>query len=212
MQQPSPAVQVPTTEADDVTESDDRKSENVKHRRAASVCVVGVMAIIAASCSSNSASNETTSSIPQATTTTTPPATGVSTTTAQNAQSFGHIQTVTGPAGQKLTAIAGTPQHIGYSVGGPPGSWAMGFTIKNLGPGTFGWDPSAQVTLADSSGRVSSPQVSAAAVTTTGKPATLAVGQQLPVLLVFVLGSGAQPKTASFSPFGTSVAPVKWSS
>jgi hypothetical protein len=138
------------------------------------------------------------------------PSTGASTTAAQGTPGFGQAQTASSPAGQQLTVLAGKPEHIGYSVGGPPGSWAMSFTIKNLGPGTFGWDPSVQVTLADSSGTVSSPQVSAAATTTTGKPAIMAVGQQLPVLLVFVLDPGTQPETASFAPFGTSVAPTKW--
>jgi hypothetical protein len=87
----------------------------------------------------------------------------------------------------------------------------MGFILNNLGPGTFGWVPSAQVTLIDSSGTASSPRVEATATTTTGKPAIVAVGQQLRVLLIFVLAPGAKPKTASFAPFGTSVAPIQWS-
>lgn len=100
--------------------------------------------------------------------------------------------------------------HTGYSVGGPPGSWAMGFIVKNLGPATFGWNPSAQVTLVDSSGNSNAPRVAATATATLGKPVTVAVGQQIAVLLVFVLSPGAQPKIASFSPFGPSIAPLEW--
>jgi hypothetical protein len=110
-----------------------------------------------------------------------------------------------------VTATAGKPAPIGYTVGGPPGSWVVGFIVTNVGPGTFGWVPSAQVTLIDSSGRVNSPQVETTATTATGKPAMIAVGQQLRALLIFVLAPGAKPKTANFAPFGTSVAPTQWS-
>jgi hypothetical protein len=88
----------------------------------------------------------------------------------------------------------------------------MGIIVKNLGPGSFEWNPSAQVTLVDSSGSSNPPRVSATATATLGEPLTVAVGQRIAVLLIFVLGSGAQPKTATFSPFGTSVAPLEWGS
>jgi hypothetical protein len=192
--------------------ADEGKSENMKQGRLASACVVGLVAIIGASCSSNgsNASSGTTSSAPHATSSTTSSTTSVSTTTAPNTSRFGSAQTVTGPTGQQLTATAGKPEPSGYSVGGPPGSWAMGFIVKNLGPGTFAWNPSAQVTLVDSSAKSNAPQVAATATATTGKPVTVAVGQQIPVLLVFVLTPRTQPKTATFSPFGTSVAPTQW--
>jgi len=183
----------------------------MKRGRPASACVIGLVVIIGASCSSggSNASSGTTSSAPHATSSTTSPITSTS-TTASSTSRFGTHQTATGPAGQQLTVTAGKPVHTGYSVGGPPGSWAMGFIVKNLGPGTFGWNPSTQVTLVDSSGKSNAPRVTATATATLGKPVTVAVGQQIPVLLVFVLGPGAQPETASFSPFGTSVAPIKW--
>jgi hypothetical protein len=191
-----------------VPTNDQRKSENVNHRRMGSTWVIALMAIVGASCATNAttASHRTTAPAPPATTTAT---TGVSTTT--RAVSVGHAQTTTGPTGQSLTVTAGKPEPIGYSVGGPPGSWVVGFILTDVGPGTFGWVPSAQVTLIDSSGRVNSPQVETAATTATGKPAIVAVGQQLRALLIFVLAPGAHPKTASFSPFGTSVAPTQWS-
>jgi hypothetical protein len=174
-----------------------------------SAWVVALMAIAGASCATNAAtaSHGTTTPAPPATTTAT---TGVSTST-HSAVSVGHAQTATSPTGQSLTVTAGKPEPVGYSVGGPPGSWVVGFILTDVGPGTFGWVPSAQVTLVDSSGRVNSPQVETTATTATGKPAIVAVGQQLRVLLIFVLATGAHPKTASFAPFGTSVAPTQWS-
>ena len=187
--------------------NDQRKSENVNHRRMRSAWVIALMAIAGASCATNATTATHGTTAPPATTTVT---TGVSTTT-HSAVSVGHAQTATGPTGQSLTVTAGKPEPIGYSVGGPPGSWVVGFILTDVGPGTFGWVPSAQVTLIDSSGRVNSPQVETAATTATGKPAIVAVGQQLRALLIFVLAPGAHPKTASFSPFGTSVAPTQWS-
>jgi hypothetical protein len=212
---PPPAM-APVTETNNrgrKSRADERKSENVKRGRLKSAFVVGLVVIIGASCSSNgsSASNGTASSAPHASSSTTSPITSTSTTAAGTSE-FGTAQTATGPAGQQLTVTAGKPVHTGYAVGGPPGSWAMGVIVKNLGPGPFGWNPSAQVTLVDSSGRSNAPRVAATATATTGKPVTVAVGQQIPVLLIFVLGPGAQPRSASFSPFGTSVAPLEWSS
>ena len=186
----------------------------MKHRRVAGACVVSLVAIVGANCGSSgpTSSSGTTSSAPQAsTTTTTSTTTNVSTSVAQGSPPFGSAQTVTSPSGQKVTGTAGKPGPIGYSVGGPPGSWAMGFSVGNPGPGTFAWNPSAQVTMVDSSGKNNTPRVATTATTTTGKPTTIAVGQKLAVLLIFVLTPGAHPKSVTFAPFGTSVALTQWS-
>ncbi len=169
--------------------------------------MVGVVAIIGVSCASNTSNDSDKSSTAVAHVASTTPS-----SVASSAQPFGHHQTATGPGGQGVTALAGTPERVGYTVNGPPGSWAMGMTIKNLGPGSFGWDPATQITLLDSSGKNNAPLVSSAAIATTGKPTTVAAGQQIPVVLVFVLASGVKPKRASFAPFGPSITPIQWSS
>jgi hypothetical protein len=85
----------------------------------------------------------------------------------------------------------------------------VGFIITNSGPGTFDNDPASQVTLVDDKGKSYGPIPGPAP--TTGKAATMTVGQQLRILLYFELAPGATPVSVSFAPFAPSVAPLRWS-
>jgi hypothetical protein len=108
-----------------------------------------------------------------------------------------------------ITAVAGKPGHTGAELGGPPGSWYMGLIVTNVGPGTFQSVPATQVSLVLTNGKSYAPKPLVSA--TTGEPATMAAGQQLRIILIFVLPKGAQPQTALYAPFGPGVAPLKWS-
>src|ERR1019366_5652485 len=96
------------------------------------VCFVGLVAISGVSCSSNGTASPkpTTPQVHHGATTSTSP-----TTTVSGEVSAGHTQTATGPAGQRLRVTAGVPQKNGVAVGGPVGSWVMGFVVENMRPG-----------------------------------------------------------------------------
>jgi hypothetical protein len=84
----------------------------------------------------------------------------------------------------------------------------MGLIVENVGPGVFQSVPASQVTVVDDSGKSYAPVPGA--TPTTGEPAQMAPGQQLRILLYFVLAPGATPKTVSYAPFGSSVTPLRW--
>ena len=170
--------------------------------RVACLGLVAVMAIVGASCSSNGA---TTPGTAQTTTTTTAVA---SATTVAGAPSVGTAATATGPGRQELQVTAGKPTHTGALIGGPAGSWLLGFILTNSGPAPFDSVPASQITIVDSAGKTHAPI--AGNLPTTGKPTTLAVGQQVRMLLLFELAPGATPVTIGFAPFGSSVAPIHW--
>jgi hypothetical protein len=84
----------------------------------------------------------------------------------------------------------------------------VGFILQNKGPGVFQSIPASQVSLIDTSAKSYAP--TPGSTPTTGAPAPMAAGQELRILLYFVLAPGATPKTVTFAPFGPSVAPVQW--
>jgi hypothetical protein len=178
----------------------------VNHRRLASAGVISFLALIATSCSTGGTAAPAPSS--SAPSTTTPATTLPTTTTVGSATSVGHAQSATDPAGQKVTALAGKPTLGGPGVGGPPGSWVMVLVLTNAGPGTFQSSPPTQVTIVDASGTSHAPVPGSQVVQ--GKPSSLAPGQQLKMLLYFVMGPTVNPTSVSFSPFGPSVAPLRW--
>lgn len=186
---------------------DSGRSENVKHRRLASAGIVGLLVVIGTSCSSGGTPAPAPSSGTPSTTAaaTTPP----TATTLGGATSVGHAQTTTDPAGQKVTALAGKPTLGGPGVGGPPGSWVMVLVLTNAGPGPFQSSPPTQVTITDASGKNYVPVPGSLVVQ--GKPSLVAAGQQLKMLLYFVMASSTKPTSVSFAPFGSSVAPLRWS-
>ncbi len=113
-----------------------------------------------------------------------------------------------GPGGQKVTVLVGDPGHLGYEVGGPPGSWEMGLIITNQGPGPFPSDPSTQLALVDGAGKAYAPK--AGVTTTTGKAQTVAAGQRAETLLIIVLPAGTKPTAVTYTPFGTSGPTLRW--
>ncbi len=167
-------------------------------------CSIALVALLAAGCSSGGQSAPTTAvTVPHVTTT------SASTTTVPGEIAVGHAQTTTGPGGQQLSVTAGQPQRDGVAVGGPVGSWEMGFILTNDGPGTFASDPASQVALMDNKGKSYAPIPES--TPTTGQAATMASGQQLRILLYFELAKGATPASVSYAPFGPSVAAIRWS-
>jgi hypothetical protein len=86
----------------------------------------------------------------------------------------------------------------------------LGVIVENVGPGAYQLDPASQVTVVGSSGTSYAPTIGASATATTGKPTTVAVGQEVRDLLIFVLPSGTTPKAVEVAPFGPSVAAVRW--
>jgi hypothetical protein len=164
-------------------------------QRLACVCLVGVVALVGTSC----ATHGTASPLRHGNA---PSASSPSTSVASES-SVGSQQTATGPSGQKVTATATKPDHTGQGLGGPPGSWAMGLTVENIGPGVYQPAPASQV-LIDTAGKSYRP------VKVTPATAALAVGQQARVLLYFVLAPGATPKAVDFAPFGSSAPSLRW--
>jgi hypothetical protein len=196
-------------EDSDEEDSVEREDFTVTVRRLTGACIVSLVALVGASCSSggSDASNQQSTTTAPAPTTT---AAGSPTTTAQNAVSTGTHQTTSSPSGEKLSVVAGTPEHVGASVGGPPGSWEMGFVVENTGTNAYPLAPRAQVTMVASSGTSYPPALDQVNTAGTGAPTTVAAGQQARVLLVFALPSGTTPTSVVFVPFGTSVAPLRW--
>jgi len=179
-------------------------------RRLSAGCLVALVVLIGTSCSSGGTAPQDQHG-PTTTTTTTTTTTAASTTTTSGvAASGGTTQSATGPSGQMLTITAGDPQHQGASLGGPPGSWALGLIVKNVGPGAYQLDPASQVTVVAGSGTSYAHTVGAAATATTGRPTTLAAGQEVRDLLIFVLPSGSTPKTVVVAPFGPTAAALHW--
>jgi len=178
-------------------------------RRIACGLVVCFGALIGAGCSSGGTSAPTTTGgIPFPTTSTTNPATA---TTLPGAPLVGKgsLQTVTDPAGQKLTAGVGAPTPNGVLAAGPPNSWVMVFVITNLGPGPFQSTPTTQITLRDASGKSYAPTPWKLPVM--GQPQLITDGQQWKMLLYFVMSYTTKPRSLTWAPFGPSVAPLRWS-
>jgi hypothetical protein len=166
-------------------------------QRLAGVCLVGVVALVGASCATHG-----TASPPRHDN---PPTVPSPSTSLASGSPIGSQQTATDPSGQKVTATATKPDHTGEGLGGPRGSWVMGLTVENIGPGAYRPAPASQVILTDTAGKSYRP--------VEVKPATapLAVGQQARVLLYFALAPGATPRVVDFAPFGSSAPSVRWS-
>jgi hypothetical protein len=72
----------------------------------------------------------------------------------------------------------------------------LGLIVKNVGPGAYQLDPASQVTVVAGSGTSYAP--------------TVAAGQEVRDLLIFVLPSGSTPKTVVVAPFGPTAAALHW--
>lgn len=165
-------------------------------QRLARVCLVGVVALVGASCAGHGTASPLRHD--------NPPTVPSPSTSVASESSIGSQQTATDPSGQKVTATATKPDHTGQGLGGPPGSWAMGLTVENIGPGDYQPAPASQVILTDAAGKSYRP------VGVTPATAPLAVGQQARVLLYFALAPGATPRAVDFAPFGSSGPSVRW--
>ena len=111
----------------------------------ARVCLVGVVSFVGTSCATHgTASPPRHDNAPSASS----PSTSVA-----SESSAGSQQTATDQSGQKVTATATKPDHTGQGLGGPPGSWAMGLTVENMGPGVYRPAPVSQVILIDAAGK-----------------------------------------------------------
>jgi hypothetical protein len=85
----------------------------------------------------------------------------------------------------------------------------MVFVITNLGPAPFQSSPPNQVTITDASGKIFAPVPGSLAAQ--GKPSVVASGQQLRMLLYFLMAPTAKPRIVTWVPFGSSVPPLRWS-
>ena len=85
----------------------------------------------------------------------------------------------------------------------------MVLVVTNAGPGPFQSSPPTQVTIVDASGKTYAPVPGSLVVQ--GKPSVVAAGQQLKMLLYFVMASTTKPTGVTFAPYGSSVAPLHWS-
>ena len=169
-------------------------------RRLVGAFAAGLVGFVGVSCSSNGATSPGRGGTPS---------TAISTTTTTDSgPSVGSLQTAMNPAGEKVSAVAGMPQATGEALGGPKGSWVMGFVVDNIGPSDFQLTPSSQVSVVDDTGRTYA--AVAGRTTTTGQPTSVAVGRQVQTLLYFLLAPGAKPRTVDFAPFGSSVPPLRW--
>jgi len=171
------------------------------------LAVLAVVGLAGAGCSSGQ------SAPAHATTTSTAPSTATSssavpTTTAGGSPRVGTSQTARSATGQQVAATPTTPGHQGPQFGGPPGSWDLGLTVENTGPGVFQSIPASQISLVDASGRSYAPVVMQTALT--GQPSALPAGGQLRMLLVFALPTGATPVSVTLTPFGTAGPTLRW--
>lgn len=99
-------------------------------------------------------------------------------------------------------------------MGGPPGSWLVGFIVTNAGTVPFSWDSGSQVIVIDSEGRSHDPVPPASLkfrTSATIGAATIAAAQTLRPILVFVLPATATPTTAVVAPFGPTGPKLRWS-
>jgi hypothetical protein len=169
------------------------------------------VSLLGAACSSGSGSSTTT-------TTSAPTTTSTTSTTGSTSQAgslpAGTQQTAVGPGGQRVVVSATKANSQGRIVGGPPGSWIVGFVVTNTGTASFAWDPSSQVTVIDTSGGrlapVAQQNASFRSSPSFGAPTTIAAGRTLRPIIPFSFPAGATPTTAVVAPFGPSGPSLRW--
>jgi hypothetical protein len=180
------------------------------HRRIALAALLALVASIAAGCSSGGSTSGGRHSTTTAPATSSPSTGGVSSTTPPaGVAAPGTKLPASSSSGQQVVISATRAAHEGVIFGGPPGSWAVGFEVTNMGPGPFASDPPRQIVLLDRAGDSYVPlQIK---TSPDSAPTTLASGQQMSMILVFVLPSSGQPAITELTPFAPSGPTLKWS-